>query len=263
MTDDSSDEDTTGSQQGTVSAFAHRPGLEQLVAEALASPAKSIQRRSRVDFGESDSDDGLDIYGLAPVDDVRRNLLAVEEEEEEEKSEPPVVAQRRGRSRGQIPCPSPSPPTVPMPSLQPKNTPHREPPTNAEIAFAAAAAAAELQSPVAAKATLPPGASTPAGRATRKSPQGTTTARKPKKAKAATAIRVNGRVFTTRKKVFLTVLSEGQRASVRDFADHFRLFGTVISGKGKDGYNVEFDIFPAGDKVVKGLVRKLCQRAGE
>jgi hypothetical protein len=88
----------------------------------------------------------------------------------------------------------------------------------------------------------------------RKSPPGTTTARHKKKTKASTKIKIGCRVYSTRKSLY-HVVKEGQRESMKDFPDNFKVFGTVKSGNTNKGYLVEFDMFPAGQKAAQ-LTRK-------
>ena len=48
---------------------------------------------------------------------------------------------------------------------------------------------------------------------------------------------------TTRKKIFLTVLNKEQKQCIQNEHNNYRLFGTVTSGRGKDGYNISLMIF--------------------
>jgi hypothetical protein len=111
------------------------------------------------------------------------------------------------------------------------------------------------RSPAAASATT---STTPtsAGAATakRKSSPGTTTARHKKKTKASTKIKIGCRVYSTRKSLY-HIVKEEQRKSMKDFADNYKVFGTVRSGNTNKGYLVEFDMFPAAQKTVQ-LTRK-------
>ena len=96
----------------------------------------------------------------------------------------------------------------------------------------------------------------PLGRGKRKSPVGTTTARNKKTKKTQTKIKLGCRIYSTRKTLFLCgLLNENQQNAIRSFPQNFRLHGTVKSGKGTSGYNVEYDLFPAGDKLCRGVLR--------
>jgi hypothetical protein len=51
------------------------------------------------------------------------------------------------------------------------------------------------------------------------------------------------------------VVKDEQHESMKDFADNYKVFGTVKSGNTNKGYLVEFDMFPAAHKTVQ-LTRK-------
>jgi len=130
-------------------------------------------------------------------------------------------------------------------------------PTASEIDAATAAAAAAINNN---RMTTPSheddSTNDPLGRGKRKSPVGTTTARKKKIKKTQTKIKLGCRVYSTRKTLFLCgLLSENQQNAIRSFPQNFRLHGTVKSGKGTSGYNVEYDLFPAGEKLCRGVLR--------
>ena len=46
-----------------------------------------------------------------------------------------------------------------------------------------------------------------------------------------------------------------QKEKIKEFPQSYRLYGTVVSGKGATGYNVSYDLMPAGHKIVHGLMR--------
>ena len=92
--------------------------------------------------------------------------------------------------------------------------------------------------------------------AKRKSPKGTTTARASKKSKDQVKMKVGCRVFSQRKKLFLCGrCSDKQQNVMKELPNNFRLYGTVVSGKTTTGYNIDFDLFPADDKRVSGIMR--------
>jgi len=92
--------------------------------------------------------------------------------------------------------------------------------------------------------------------AKKKSPPGTTTARKGKKSKAQTSIKLGCRVFTTRRSLVCTgILSDIQKEALSDYSQSFKLHATLKSGNTKCGYVVEYDRLPAGHKIVTGVAR--------
>jgi len=126
--------------------------------------------------------------------------------------------------------------------------------TATEIQAATAAAAAALNNNN--NATPQQEVDDPLGRGKRRSPVGTTTARKKKMKKTQTKIKLGCRIYSTRKTLFLCgLLNENQQNAIRAYPQNFRLHGTVKSGKGTSGYNVEYDLFPAGDKLCRGVLR--------
>ena len=138
-----------------------------------------------------------------------------------------------------------------------RSSPSPSPPSEIEAATAAAAAAA-----IANTTTTTPSSSQGGGdddilgRGKRRSPVGTTTARMKKIKKTQTKIKLGCRIYSTRKSLFLCgLLNENQQNAIRSFPQNFRLHGTVKSGKGTSGYNVEYDLFPAGDKLCRGVLR--------
>jgi len=128
-------------------------------------------------------------------------------------------------------------------------------PSSSEIEAATAAAAAAI-----ANTTSPlqqqEGGGDVLGRGKRKSPVGTTTARMKKIKKTQTKIKLGCCIYSTRKSLFLCgLLNENQQNAIWSFPQNFRLHGTVKSGKGTSGYNVEYDLFPAGDKLCRGVLQ--------
>jgi len=130
-------------------------------------------------------------------------------------------------------------------------------PSLSEMAAAAAAASASIEG----MTPPPPPTADPAPskkrRAKKASPPGTTTARKKKKKKVdQDKMKIGCRVSVTRKGLYLCGrVSDEQKAAIKDFPQTYKCFGTVRSGKQKTGYNIEFDLFPAGQKIVLGLTR--------
>jgi len=104
--------------------------------------------------------------------------------------------------------------------------------TATEIQAATAAAAAALNNNN--NATPQQEVDDPLGRGKRRSPVGTTTARKKKMKKTQTKIKLGCHIYSTRKTLFLCgLLNENQQNAIRAYPQNFRLHGTVKSGKGK------------------------------
>jgi len=128
------------------------------------------------------------------------------------------------------------------------NTTMTEPSPAARAAAEAAAASANRNSTIPAP---PPDPSTK-----RKSPPGSTTARQQKKKKASVKIKLGARVYSTRKQLYLCGrLDDDQKKAIQGFPDTYRLYGKVVTGKGTTGYNVKYDLLPAGKKMVKAVLR--------
>ena len=120
-------------------------------------------------------------------------------------------------------------------------------------AAAAAAAAIDGNTPTTTTDTVP----SSKRRAKKASPPGTTTARKKKKPKVdQDKMKIGVRCSVTRKALYLCGrLDDEQKAAIKDFPQTYKCFGTVRSGKERTGYNIDFDLFPAGNKTVIGLSR--------
>lgn len=91
-------------------------------------------------------------------------------------------------------------------------------------------------------------------------PQGSTTARKNKRKKSATRIKSGLRCFVTRKNL-KHLLSDEQKVNPLPTADSHRFFGTVGRGNAAQGFNVCFDLLPAGHKdvlVIRGRIETLA-----
>ena len=73
----------------------------------------------------------------------------------------------------------------------------------------------------------------------------------------AARVRKGGRVKVTRKTIYHVLLDDMQKGMLENVRDNYNLYGTVLSGKANTGYNVSFDIFPAGHKEVFLLRKKV------
>ena len=135
------------------------------------------------------------------------------------------------------------------------NAARRGSPSASELQAARAAAAASVNTPATETTTTTHGSK-------KASPPGSTTARRPQKKKKQAAIRVKGRVHATRSKIFhLHRMNPEQKKFVedRDAKNNFRLFGTVVAGRG----SVDFDVFPHNNRRVSGLDRRRLIAVGK
>ena len=111
---------------------------------------------------------------------------------------------------------------------------------------AQAAAAAAISETAPGPNELPPAEST---RSSKKASPVTTARQKKKNKQTETQIKKGCRVKIKRKNLFHLLQKDTQKEVLKGFSDNYNCYGQIKSGSANAGYNVEFDIFPFGDKV--------------
>jgi hypothetical protein len=62
-----------------------------------------------------------------------------------------------------------------------------------------------------------------------------------------------------RNSLYHVLKDEAQKQSTKKYGNHRNFFGTIISGSGKQGYNIQFDDLPVGNQVVYILRRNMLK----
>ena len=97
--------------------------------------------------------------------------------------------------------------------------------------------------------TAPQKTSTPTSESSRKSSRvspSTTARNKKKKSQNSRRCQKGARVKVCRKDFYHVLSDDDQRNSLKGFGNNRNFHGTIISGSGKQGYNIRFDDLPAG-----------------
>ncbi len=85
----------------------------------------------------------------------------------------------------------------------------------------------------------------------RKRVAGRCTARQRSNKKTKTLQRKKGaRIKVRRDNLFHLLLHQSQRDALAGFSNDYNVYGKILSGSGKQGYNISFDIFPSSHKEV-------------
>jgi hypothetical protein len=96
----------------------------------------------------------------------------------------------------------------------------------------------------------------------KRSSPGTTTARQStkrnaRKQKSAARIGPKCRVKVKRSHLYPVLVSDEQRAVLKDFNDNYNLYGNVVSGSGNKGWKISFDMLPVDQKDVVVVRKKI------